>query len=160
MHIEILASYQNTTSIGEIVAMVRRIHVDLLRFTVGTTQTKGSCAYAAYLLAATLRQFGDCRSAMVRGGDGEDGGFTTPDGVCHGHYWVEANTAAGALVLDITADQFGHEPIVILPLADAAQYRPGCQSIVDEHMRTLLEPNAGECATDQAGEVMRVLADG
>lgn len=134
----------NMTRIEEIVGMVRRIHVDMLRSAVGTAQTKGSCAYAAYLLAATLRQFGDCRSVKVRGGDGEDGGFTTADGACHGHYWVEADTEAGTLVLDITADQFGHESVLMLPLVEAAQYRPGCQSIVDEHMQTLLEPDTEE----------------
>lgn len=130
--------------IEELVGMVRRIHVDMLRSAVGTTQTKGSCAYAAYLLAATLRQFGDCRSVKVRGGDGEDGGFTTADGACHGHYWVEADAAAGTLVLDITADQFGHEPVLMLPLAEAVQYRSGCQSTVDEHMLTLLAPETEE----------------
>lgn len=134
----------NMTRIEEIVGMVRRIHVDMLRSAVGTTQTKGSCAYAAYLLTATLRQFGDCRSVIVRGGDGEDGGFTSKDGMCHGHYWVEADAAAGTFVLDITADQFGHEPVVILPLAEAVQYRSGCQSTVDEHMQTLLEPDTDE----------------
>jgi len=77
----------------------------------------GSCLFAAYLLKVTLTKFGRCH-ATIRGGDGDLGeGAKGVDGRWHGHYWVEFIDPAGdTFVADITADQFGYECVVLLPL--------------------------------------------
>ena len=48
----------------------------------------------------------------------EDCGLFTAGGWM-GHAWVEAN----GFVIDITADQFGHAPVIVIPANDAI-YRP------------------------------------
>ncbi len=99
----------------------------------GTPNPEGTCLYASFLLRRSLEQFADC-VAKVCGGDGHgDGGVRGSDGAWHGHYWVEGRTFTGkAFVADITADQFGFEPVVVLPLRQArANYLPGAQDDVD-----------------------------
>ena len=49
---------------------------------------------------------------------GNDCGVFTANG-WEGHAWVEAN----GFVIDITADQFGHPPIIVTPASDPT-YRP------------------------------------
>lgn len=98
----------------------------------GKPNSTGTCLYASYLLRRTLEQFADCE-AFVRGGDGlEDGGILGADNLWHGHYWVEGKTFTGAaFVADITADQFGYDQIVVIPLRDArARYQPGADEDV------------------------------
>lgn len=93
----------------------------------------GACLYASVLVAFSLRRFFP-GSAVVRGGAGHGGcGINDPWGGCHGHYWVEYHASAGAaFVVDITADQFGHPPVLVLEERDAAcVYRPGRQDEVD-----------------------------
>ncbi len=48
----------------------------------------------------------------------EDCGLFTAGGWM-GHAWVEAN----GFVIDITADQFGHPPVIVAPISDPT-YRP------------------------------------
>lgn len=99
----------------------------------GKPKPEGTCLYASYLLRRSLEQFADC-TAKVRGGNGcGDGGILGCDGVWHGHYWVEGRTFTGkAFAADITADQFGLDQVVVLPLREArANYVPGAQDDVD-----------------------------
>ena len=55
------------------------------------------------------------------------------DGLWYGHYWVDAQIEGeGDFVVDITADQFGHPPVMVIPGLDAVTiYRPGRQDLVD-----------------------------
>lgn len=117
----------------EIVEQGRAIHKQLLAMSLGTPHTEGSCWYGSYLLSKMLEQFLPGCSAAIRGGDGcGDGGYQDAQGDWHGHYWVEVTTPDGGFVVDVTADQFGAAPIVVLPIEKAAaQYRPGDQAGVD-----------------------------
>lgn len=100
----------------------------------GSADSGGSCLYASVLLASLLNRF-ELAEARVVGGEGCNGiGALTADGRSwQGHYWVEARVASGNLiVLDITADQFGHAPVRVLPWLEAASwYRRGDQREVD-----------------------------
>lgn len=117
----------------EIVEHGRAIHEQLLETSLGTPHTEGSCWYGSYLLSKMLGQFLPGCSAAIRGGDGcGDGGYRDAQGDWHGHYWVEVTTPDGCFVVDVTADQFGAAPIVVLPIEKAAaQYCPGDQAVVD-----------------------------
>lgn len=70
---------------------------------------------------------------MIRGGGGLAEGILDTTGNWRGHYWVEVSASrASALVVDITADQFGWDPVRILALPKARDvYRPGEQADVD-----------------------------
>ena len=116
----------------EIVEHGRAIHEQLLETSLGAPLTEGSCLYGSYLLSKMLEQFLPGCSAAIRGGDGcGDGGYLDVQGVWHGHYWVEATTLEGCFVVDVTADQFGAAPVVVLPVARAVHYCPGNQALVD-----------------------------
>jgi hypothetical protein len=117
----------------EIVEHGRAIHEQLLETSLGAPLTEGSCWYGSYLLSKMLGQFLSGCSAVIRGGDGcGDGGYLDVKGAWHGHYWVEVTTPDGCFVVDVTADQFGAAPIVVLPIEKAAaQYCPGDQAVVD-----------------------------
>lgn len=109
----------------------RQLHVALLNRAVGLRSTTGSCFYACILLKTSLEHFTSF-GAVVRGGGlaNNTGYFDGREWL--GHYWLEASTERGPLVVDLTADQFGAEPVVILPLAaSAGRYRPDEQRIVD-----------------------------
>jgi len=122
-------------SVFEIASQAREIFCRLLVDAVGTSQTKGSCLYASVLLSTLINQFGDCTKAVVRGGDGAgDGGYCAPDGSWYGHYWVEVAQASNTLVADITADQFGLSPVLVLPMVEAHSYVAGNQNLVDTHI--------------------------
>lgn len=89
--------------------------------------TAGTCLYGSILLQQALDRFGNCET-VVRGGDGAgDGGAQDKTGAWHGHYWVEGRTQDGKPFLaDITADQFGWPPVVVLPLGEGrGRYQPG-----------------------------------
>mgnify|MGYP001213488393 CR=1 FL=1 len=98
----------------------------------GMAISAGSCLHASVLLAAILTRFG-LASAVVRGGDGDaDAGALDACGRWRGHYWVEAGLADGQrFVIDLTADQFGHAPVRVIPVDVATGYRPGDQDEVD-----------------------------
>lgn len=105
-------------SVAEIAEEARSLHCRLLSCTVGQKETTGSCLYAAILLANMLDKFGDCRNAVVRGGDGlGDGGYRDATGTWHGHYWVEVESPSGIVITDITADQFWQPTVVVIQLA-------------------------------------------
>lgn len=123
-------------SLRELAEGARRIHLVLLAKSINTTATAGSCMYGAFLLRLSLRQFGNCSEVIIRGGGGgRDGGYRDGAGVVHGHYWVETCTPEGRFVLDITADQFGADPVLVSPIAAARdRYLPGDQWLVDAHV--------------------------
>jgi len=113
----------------------RKLWESVLQRALAHQNTAGSCLYAAMLLSTSLTKFGGA-SAGVCGGDGRDGGLRGLDGVLHGHYWVEGQTAQGhAFVADVTADQFGHAAVMVLPLqVGRSVYQPGDQAVVDGHV--------------------------
>lgn len=96
----------------------------------GLPESAGSCLYAALVVVMLCKKFGGY-DAVVRGGPS---GARDTNGIWRGHYWVEVELpAAGVVVLDVTADQFGYEPVVVLPVDLAGErYRPGPQQEVDE----------------------------
>lgn len=99
----------------------------------GRSAAEGACLYASILLASTLNRF-DLAKARIVGGSGSTGhGAIDVHGDWQGHYWVEATLEDGErFLLDITGDQFGHEPITVLAAADGdSRFRPGPQHEVD-----------------------------
>lgn len=119
--------------IEEICRVTRKALEPGLPIVDGRPAPDGACLYASFLLRRSLEQFADC-VVKVRGGDGHgDGGIFGRDGAWHGHYWVEGRTFTGkAFVADITADQFGLDRVVVLPLRQArTNYVPGAQDDVD-----------------------------
>jgi hypothetical protein len=76
----------------------------------------------------------------VRGGSENAGALDVGGNWC-GHYWVEVRMPSGAeFVVDITADQFGYEPITVAPLTAArSRYRNGPQADVDDAFAALAE---------------------
>ena len=134
---------QLPSELETIVHDVRAMYLSMLSHALDTEDTAGSCLYASVFLSQAINRYTSL-AAKVRGGDGEgDGGYVDAQGVSHGHYWVEARgeSVEQAWVLDVTADQFGAEPVVMLPLATAtARYRPGNQALVDEHAASALTP--------------------
>jgi len=115
----------------------RRVWESVLQSALKHQDTAGSCLYAAMLLSNSLSRFAES-ATQVRGGDGRDGGLRDRYGVLRGHYWVEGCTKTGyAFVVDVTADQFGYDKVVVLPLEVARSvYQPGDQATVDEHVET------------------------
>lgn len=96
----------------------------------------GTCALGALLVLTAIEAFTPMRGT-IKGGAGErDEGLLGFDRRWHGHYWVEAETPQGPFLVDVTADQFGFEPVVCEPLATAsARYRAGDQQEVDEQIK-------------------------
>jgi hypothetical protein len=119
----------------------RQIHEQMLKSSLGHRNTTGSCAFAAFLLNESIKKWIPQMRSCVRGGDGAaDGGFFDATGKGHGHYWVEVDDGAERWVADITADQFGEEPICLLRLADAqGRYVPGNKEYVREQMEAFRE---------------------
>jgi hypothetical protein len=140
----------------EITRDLRAVHEKILTVS-DITGTGGTCLYGAFLLSTVLEKFGDC-TTRVCGGDGrEDGGAVDPQGIWHGHYWVEGKTNAGEeFAADVTADQFGWEKIVVLPIEEArARYKPGndmiVQAAVDDLESQLAKANA-VCILEPRGD--------
>lgn len=93
----------------------------------------GACLHASMLLAALMTKFGPCKPC-IRGGNGYLGfGATDLAGTWHGHYWLEALMPSGTFfIIDITADQFGFDPVVVIPLGESgSRYKAGDQMEVD-----------------------------
>ena len=111
----------------------------MLEDSIKSTDTKGSCAYACYLAKQSFDKFTDY-NVVYRGGDGQgDGGYLDDQGQSQGHYWLELTTTLGnSFIVDLTADQFGDEPVVVMPLAENNKYISGCQDIIDDHFTDFL----------------------
>ncbi|MEJ6003765.1 hypothetical protein [Paucibacter soli] len=103
----------------------------------GVAKSAGSCLYAALVVVLLCKKFGGY-SAIVRGGPE---GARDSKGIWRGHYWVEVDVpSAGVFVVDVTADQFGYEPVVVLALEQARdRYQPGPQLDVNEAFEDLAQ---------------------
>jgi len=115
--------------------------IRLLESATGRKEAEGACLYASILLSQTLNRFTPHRAQVRGGGPPLAGGFLDRTGQLRGHYWVEVatSTEAGAgpasFIVDITADQFGEEPVLILPVDIAREhYIAGDQSRIDMHV--------------------------
>lgn len=119
--------------IYEMAQNIREVFIDALETSLGTNQTKGSCAFACYLGKVLFNKFTSF-NVFYRGGDGcGDGGYIDKQGVFHGHYWLEVSNKNNQYYVDITADQFGDKPIVVSLISESNQYCPGDQEIIDDH---------------------------
>ncbi|ENY6785223.1 MULTISPECIES: hypothetical protein [Providencia] len=121
------------------IAQKARIILDGLLAHCNVSSTKGTCLYASLMLAAMLTRGG--YPTRIRGGDGyADGGLYTSSSQ-HGHYWCEATADNADFIVDLTADQFGFEVVVIkrANATDWPRYIPGCQATVDLHVSLNLE---------------------
>lgn len=129
----------------------RRAHCDLLAAS-GIAGIGGSCLYGAIVLQMMVDLFRGEPCTVIRGGDGAaDGAFVDTRGRAHGHYWVEAMAEDGSVyVLDITADQFGDDALVQVPLAVASRYRPGDQDLVDQHVRGEIDKMHAEASQGES----------
>lgn len=123
--------------IEDIATSMRDIFERILTDSIGTADTAGACLYASILLSTTLDKFAGTKTRICGGGPPMDGGVTDPGGVVRGHYWVEGQTKEGQpFLVDITADQFGYEKVVILALdAARSRYTPGDPERIAEHVR-------------------------
>lgn len=122
----------------EIVHGARGIYLTVLQSALSTRDTTGACFYACILLQQSLARFAQAQTVIRGGGDGDAGYF---DGTAwRGHYWLELTTAhRGTWVVDITADQFGGPPVVVLPLpASRDRYRAVNQADTDAHVAEFL----------------------
>lgn len=134
---------------AELLSMARTMRTalepGLARDADGQAISAGSCLYASILVAESLARFFSA-SVVVRGGSGENQvGARDTLGRWHGHYWLEARTLCGAhWVIDITADQFGHDPVRVIPLREANDYRPGDQAEVDAAVLLIREDLASD----------------
>ena len=119
--------------ITELLNHARELFTRMLNDSISTDQTTGSCFYACYLSKLLIDKFSPFE-AIYRGGDGHgDGGYKDSKGNIHGHYWLEVVSKRYRYIVDITADQFGDLPVVVLPIDSASQYISGNQQIIDEH---------------------------
>lgn len=122
--------------IEDIVRSTRDIFERVLQASLGHGDTEGTCLYAAILLSTSLNRFARIHAVVCGGGPPMDGGLMDPAGRVRGHYWVEGATASGSLFLaDITSDQFGFSPVILMPLASArARYTPGNHERIAGHV--------------------------
>jgi hypothetical protein len=122
--------------IREISSDIRGVFETMLVSSIGTAQIGGACLHAAVLLASILTKFAGASTLVCGGSPPIDGGLLDTKGVCRGHYWVEGVCTSGeAFIADITADQFGYEPVVVLLLSEGRlRYQPGDAALVAEHV--------------------------
>lgn len=88
--------------------------------------SSGMCRFSAIFLARVLADetgirwtvrggspVADAGPFQLRceGGQERDGGMLDAEGKWRGHYWVE--DLAGNMIVDVTADQFGHPPHIV-----------------------------------------------
>jgi hypothetical protein len=123
--------------VEEQATFLRRSLEHILQDARGTSETRGSCLHASILLSTMLTKFAGATCRVRGGGPPMDGGVLDPAGALRGHYWVEGLTCSGQFfVVDITADQFGYEDVVLLAKDEAQlRYFPGEQKLIDEHAR-------------------------
>jgi hypothetical protein len=123
--------------IEEQAAFLRNSFEHILQTSIGTVETAGACLHAAILLSTMLTKFAGAACRVRGGGPPMDGGILDKDGEIRGHYWVEGRACTGEFfVVDITADQFGYEKVVLLTEAAArTRYYPGDQQLIDQHVQ-------------------------
>lgn len=109
----------------------------MLGHSIGSTTTKGTCLYAAFLCAQVIRKFSGFPT-RIRGGDGELKKGINIQGACHGYYRTEVSVNGYRYIVDITADQFGLPPVIVVDVVeDYLRYSPGLQAAVDAHVNDL-----------------------
>lgn len=126
-------------ALREIADVARRsIEPGLQTDDTGVCTSAGACLHACLVVVMLLTKFGNCTPTVRGGPDGA--GALDMFGNWRGHYWVEIQTRSGAMfVVDITADQFGHDAVVVLPLDETSErYRKGPQREVDEAFAELV----------------------
>ena len=103
-----------------------------------TDDTTGTCLFASLLLARLAHSKGF--SAVIRGGDGKsDGGLFTMYGG-FGHYWCEISNNDEFHIVDISADQFGFEGVIVKNIKEVEgwpRYIPGNQDVVNAGVEEL-----------------------
>jgi hypothetical protein len=132
---------------------LRRVFEAMLADALGHQRTAGACAYASIMVADALGRFLPV-IAYVEGGGGGDGGYAGARGELFGHYWVRVCSQGSSLswVVDVTADQFGSPPVLVLPSDEAAaRYRPGDQQLCDAGIAELLESIGAAGAQPSSG---------
>lgn len=145
-------SRESAPSIEEIALAIRDVFERMLQSSIHAVDTQGTCLYGSIFLSQSLNQFANVKCRVTGGGPPMDGGYTDRRGRVHGHYWVSGITADGQpFVADITADQFGDEPIqVFFDAADRGRYHPGNQAVVDEHVALELREVKTSIAQEQS----------
>lgn len=129
---------------------LRSIHLRMLQAAGAATDTAGSCLHASILLCQAINQFGVGR-ARICGGRPQDGTGYFDGRELHGHFWVEVLDAHGLeWIVDITADQFGADPVVVILVAQGrGRYRASNAQKVRAHIHAWCEL-AGIPAPDTA----------
>lgn len=67
------------------------------------------------------------------------GGLRAPDGSWHGHYWTLGRHRGVDLIVDLTADQFGHESVVVTEASDPRYCRSLRHWAVRQHLIDVAE---------------------
>lgn len=132
----------------ELASLARRsIEPGLLGNGSDGPKSAGACLHACLVVVMLVKQFGR-GIPVVRGGSDGAGALDSSGKWC-GHYWVEIQMPSSSkFVMDITADQFGYAPIVVMPLnAASLRYCKGPQTEVDEAFAELV---AEFCCKDLA----------
>lgn len=111
--------------------------------------TSGCCAGASAALLKVLRAEYPEAQWKFTGGYGSDqklspdsatyldltmhpGGMLNRSGEWRGHFWIEGTLSSGQrVIVDITADQFGHEKLIVTD-TDDPRYRKNLRSEYDE----------------------------
>lgn len=127
-------------SVHELASLIRETVLSPLK-----GESQGACLYASFLFKEALDRFTKYES-VIRGGGNGDGGIIDASGTLKGHYWVEALDPGNGKkwVIDLTADQFGFDDVVILPLSDAKRYVPGDQSEINTHVEEVYNDIANQ----------------
>lgn len=127
--------------VKEVTLGMRRIFERILEDSIETRETEGSCLYASILLSMSLNQFSKAKTLVCGGSPNEGCGIVDPQGVMHGHYWVEGKLPNGKIfVADITADQFGYPKIFIIDEKEASEiYFPGNPEVIQKHVEEELD---------------------
>lgn len=113
---------------------------DILLQSSELPSSTGTCLHACILLREMLYSAG-FDNIKIRGGNGDDdGGFFTSEGG-YGHYWCEVTRSGLCQIIDITADQFGYDKILIINAfsTEWPRYIPGNQDTVDHHISNAMD---------------------
>lgn len=123
-------------SLMEIALLARKSIEPGMAQSASGPQSAGTCLHASMIFMILLQRFSSGQgTAQIRGGQF---GVRSKSGDLHGHYWVEVTWGDSRYVVDITADQFGYAPVVVMPLSESYEvYQPGPQGEVSEALAKL-----------------------
>lgn len=122
------------SNLRSVVCHARDVFEQIVQDSLKTKDMRGTCGIAACYLIYVIQKFTEYKCFARGGGGDSDGGYVDHLGQMHGHYWVEVHTPSMDLVVDITADQFGGDQVVFLPLEQSHQYINGQQDLIDDHV--------------------------